>query len=144
MLQDLLRRLTGPSDRAPLAAEDAQIAMAALMVRISRTDGHYAAAEQRLIDGALIERYGMDATEAARIRAEAEAAEDSAQDTVQFTRLIKEAVPYEERTGVVAALWKVAASGGINADEQGFMRLVANLLGVSDQDSALARQRVLR
>ena len=35
------------------------------------------------------------------------------------------------------------ADGGINADEHGLMRLVANLLGVADQDSALARQRAL-
>ena len=63
---------------------------------------------------------------------------------MQFTRLIKEAVPYEERIGVVEALWRVAVADGINADEHGMMRLVANLLGVSDQDSALARQRVLR
>ena len=63
---------------------------------------------------------------------------------MQFTRLIKEAVPYEERVGVVEALWRVAAADGINADELGLMRLVANLLGVSDQDNGLARQRVLR
>ena len=44
----------------------------------------------------------------------------------------------------VEALWRIAATDGINADEQGFMRLTASLLGVSDQDSGLARQRVLR
>ena len=32
---------------------------------------------------------------------------------------------------------------GINADERGLMRLVADLVGVSDQDSGLARQRAL-
>ena len=78
------------------------------------------------------------------MRAEAEVAEAKAQDTVQFTRLIKEAVPYEERTGVVESLWRVAAAGGIDADERGLMRLVADLLGVSDQDSGLARQRAMR
>ena len=57
---------------------------------------------------------------------------------MQFTRLIKAAVPYEERIGVVEALWRVAATDGINADEHGLMRLVANLLGVADQDSGLA------
>ena len=82
---------------------------------------------------------------AARVRAEAEIAEADAQDTVRFTRLIKEAVPYEERAGVVEALWRVAAGDdAINADEHGLMRLVASLLGVADQDSALARQRALR
>ena len=29
---------------------------------------------------------------------------------MQFTRLIKEAVPYEERAGVIEALWRVAAA----------------------------------
>ena len=46
MLQDLIRRLAGPPARAPLHPEDARLAMAALMVRVSRTDGHYAEAER--------------------------------------------------------------------------------------------------
>ena len=144
MLQDLLRRLAGPPARDPLDPEDARTAMAALMVRISRTDGHYAEPERHRIDAMLAERYGLAAEAAARVRREAEIAEAGAQDTVQFTRLIKDAVPYEERAGVIEALWRVAAADeGINADEHGLMRLVANLLGVADQDSALARQRAL-
>jgi uncharacterized tellurite resistance protein B-like protein len=145
MLQDLLRRLAGPPARDPLDPEDARVAMAALMVRISRTDGHYAEAERHRIDAMLAERYRLSPEAAARVRREAEIAEEGAQDTVQFTRLLKEAVPYEERAGVVEALWAVAAAeDGIGADEHGLMRLVASLLGVADQDSALARQRALR
>jgi uncharacterized tellurite resistance protein B-like protein len=144
MLADLLRRLASPPVRDPLAPEDARIALAAVMVRIARTDGSYSDCERGRIDAMLRQRYGLSAAEAAAVRIEAETAEAAAQDTVQFTRLIKEAVPYEERAGVVEALWRVAASGGINADEHGLMRLVASLLGVSDQDSGLARQRALR
>lgn len=143
MLAELLRRLAGPPARDPLGADDARTAMAALMVRLARSDDGYSEAEQRRIDAMLMERYRVDAAGAARIRAEAEIAEAGAQDTVRFTRLIKAAVPYEERTGVVEALWRVAAADGINADEHGLMRLVANLLGVSDVDSGLARQRAL-
>ena len=144
MLADLLRRLSGPPRSDLLDAHDARVAMAALMVRISRTDGSYTWAEQARVDAMLATRYRLDQPAAARIRHDAEAAEAAAQDTVQFTRLIKDAVPYEERIGVVEALWRIAATDGINADEQGFMRLTASLLGVSDQDSGLARQRVLR
>ena len=36
-----------------------------------------------------------------------------------------------------------AGAKEVNADERGFLRLVANLIGVTDQDSGLARQRVL-
>ena len=144
MLADLLRRLSGPPRSDLLDAEDARLALAALMVRISRTDASYSGDEQARIDAMVADRYGLSADAARRVRAEAERAEEAAQDTVQFTRLIKDAVPYEERIGVVETLWRVAAAGGVNADEQGFMRLTANLLGVADQDSALARQRVLR
>jgi uncharacterized tellurite resistance protein B-like protein len=63
---------------------------------------------------------------------------------VRFTRLIKAAVPYEEREAVIEALWQVALADGIAADERGFLRLVANLCGVSDRDSGLARQRAER
>jgi uncharacterized tellurite resistance protein B-like protein len=45
----------------------------------------------------------------------------------------------------VESLWRIAAvDGSISTDERGLMRLVANLLGVADQDSALARQRALQ
>ena len=60
----------------------------------------------------LTERYRLGPADAARVRVEAETTEAAAQDTVQFTRLIKAAVPYEERTGVVEALWRVAAPTG--------------------------------
>ena len=144
MLQDLIRRLAGPPAPHPLDPEDARLAMAALMVRISRTDGSYSDTERRRIDTMLMARYRLDPAGAARVRADAEIAEAGAQDTVQFTRLIKEAVPYEDRTGVVETLWRIAAADGINADEHGLMRLVAGLLGVSDVDSGLARHRALR
>jgi uncharacterized tellurite resistance protein B-like protein len=144
MLTDLIRRLAGPPSRDRLSPEDARLALAAVMVRLARSDGSYASDEQRRIDALLATHYRLAPAEAAQVRHEAELAEETAQDTVQFTRLIKHAVPYEERTAVVESLWQVAASGGINADERALMRLVADLLGVSDQDSALARQRALR
>ncbi len=106
------------------------------MVRLARSDGSYAteraAPDRRAAFGAL--RLGP--ADAARVLGpQAEVAEARAQDTVQFTRLIKQSVPYEERTGLVEALWRVAVADGINADERGLMRLVADLLGVADQDS---------
>ncbi|WP_415010535.1 TerB family tellurite resistance protein [Amaricoccus sp.] len=120
------------------------MALGALMVRLCRADGRYSDAERRRIDAALARQYRLAPDAAARIRTDAERTEAAAQDTVQFTRLVKDAVPYDERTGIVEALWRVAATDGINADEHGLMRLIVNLLGVSDVESGLARQRALR
>lgn len=142
MLANLLRHLAAPPQA--LHPDEARVALAALMVRLSRTDGSYADVERRRIDAILARQYGLAPDAATRLRAEAERLESAAQDTVQFTRLVKEAVPYEERAGIVESLWRIAAADGINADEHGLMRLVANLLGVSDVESGLARQRALR
>jgi uncharacterized tellurite resistance protein B-like protein len=144
MLADLIRRLAGEPDTSVLPPEDCRRALAALMVRLARTDARYTPEEKVHIDRVLSARYGLDAAGAAALRAEAETVEAAAPDTVRFTRLIKDAVPYEERVGVIEALWTVALADGINADERSFLRLVANLVGVTDQDSALARQRVER
>jgi uncharacterized tellurite resistance protein B-like protein len=143
MLSDLLRRLTGEPTPQPLHPDDARLAMAALMVRVARTDGSYTPEERARIDRVLQDTYAIDGPAAVALRGRAETTEAQAPDTVQFTRLIKAAVPYEHRTDVVEALWRVAAADGINADERGLMRLVADLIGVSDRDSGLARQRAL-
>ena len=47
--------------------------------------------------------------------------------------------------GIMEALWSLAlADDGRDAREDALIRLVANLLGISDVDSAIARQRVTR
>ncbi|MDB9749256.1 TerB family tellurite resistance protein [Planktomarina temperata] len=117
-------------------------AMAALMVRIAKSDDEYSAAEITRIDAVLGLLYKLTADQAANLRQTAEALEAEAPDTVRFTRAIKEEVPYEERFNVVRALWQVVlADGARDAEEDALMRLLASLLGVNDRDSALARQR---
>ena len=142
MFEQLLRRLLSPAPET-LPAPDARLAMAALLVRLARTDGHYTDAEVSRIDQVLRGRFGLGPFEAARLRGDAEVLETEAPDPVRFTRAIKEHVPYEERLGVIEALWEVALADGRRAeDEDALMRLVAPMLGVEDADSGLARQRV--
>jgi len=117
-------------------------AMAALMVRIAKSDDEYSAAEIARIDAVLGLLYKLTADQAANLRQTAEALDAEAPDTVRFTRAIKEEVPYEERFNVVRALWQVVlADGARDAEEDALMRLLASLLGVNDRDSALARQQ---
>ena len=142
MFTDLLRRLTEPSS-SPLPDADARIALAALLVRVARSDDRYAAEEIRRIDRLLATRYRLDPVEAAKLRATAEALEREAPDTVRFTRAIKDAVPHEDRLSVIEALWDVVLADGEREDhEMALLRLVAPMLGISDQDSAIARRRV--
>ncbi len=142
MFADFFKGLMAP-ELAPLNDEDARTAMGALLVRIAKSDGRYAAEEIGVIDRLLAQRYGLNPVEAAKLRARCETMEHDAPDTVRFTKAIKEVVPYEQREAVVESLWSVVLADGVRADEENAMlRLVAPMLGVSDKDSAMARQRV--
>ena len=142
MFETLLRRLMSPApDRLP--DPDARLALAALLVRVARTDGAYDDREVQRIDSALATRFGLSPFEAAALRGRAERLEEEAPDTVRFTRAIKDHVALEDRVAVVEALWEVAlADGRRDAEEDSLLRTVAPLLGVEDADSNIARRRV--
>ncbi|NHX28276.1 TerB family tellurite resistance protein [Escherichia coli] len=128
---------------ARLPDTDARLALGALLVRVARADGDYAPQEAQRIDRILTARYGLSPFEATALRADAEQLESEAPDTVRFTRAIKDAVPYEDREAVVEALWEVVLADGVrDHEEDAMLRLLANLLGVNDRDSNIARQRV--
>ena len=142
MFADFIKSLLQDNPE-PLTDGDARIPLTALLVRIARSDNDYAASEMIRIEQIAQTRFGLSKTEAARLRADAEQFESEAPDTVRFTRAIKDAVPYEARIGVIEALWQVAlADGERDQHEDALIRLAANLLGVNDRDSALARRRV--
>ena len=142
MLKSLLNRLSGTPTPDPLSTDDTRLAMAALLVRVARADYDYAPEEITVIDALLMQRYDLDEAQTLALRTEAEELELNAPDTVRFTRLIKDAVPYEERSSVAEALWRVVlADDRRDHYEDSFLRLVVNLIGVSDRDSGLARQR---
>jgi uncharacterized tellurite resistance protein B-like protein len=141
MFDSLLRRLTQQHPER-LPEPDAKLALAALLVRVARADDHYAETETTRIDRALAAHFGLSAFAASTLRAEAEAFEAIAPDTVRFTRALKAAVLLEDRMGLMQAMWSVALADGMrDAEEERLLRLVANLLGLSDVESALARQK---
>lgn len=142
MFGEFLKRLTAPTP-APLADDDARLALTALLVRVARSDGHYAPAEIAQIDAAMGQRFGLSDAGMTELRNRAETLESEAPDTVRFTRAIKDAVSYEDRLGVIEALWSVVLADGVRAEEENaLLRLVASLLGVEDIDSNRARKRI--
>lgn len=144
MFDTLIRRLMAPApDRLP--EPDARLALAALLVRVAKTDGLYSAEEVEHIDRILASRHALGPFEVARLRADAEALEAEAPDTVRFTRALKEATAVEDRAALVQAMWTVALADGIrDAEEDRLLRLVTSLLGLTDVESGLARQRAER
>lgn len=143
-MMDFWRRLM--TDRPdPLPRDEARLALAVLLVRIARADGDYADVEIARIERVLAGRFDLAPEAVTPLLREAETLEQEAPDTVRFTRALKTAVPLDDRIGLVEALWSVAlADGGRDAAEDRMMRMVVSLLGVTDPESGLARQKVLR
>lgn len=142
MFGDFLKRLSQP-DTDEFPDEDARLALTALLVRIARADNDYSAGEKSRIDRITARRYGLGPGAVSALREEAEALEAEAPDTVRFTRVIKDAVPYDDRLSVVKAMWEVVLADGARAQEEdALVRMATNFLGISDRDSALARQGV--
>lgn len=122
---------------------DARLALTALLVRVARSDGRYDQSERVRIDHIAATRYALSPDAVSALRAQAEELETQAPDTVRFTRAIKDAVTIDHRIAVVEALWDVVLADGVrDENEDSLLRLVSSLLGVSDVDSAMARQRV--
>ena len=109
----------------------------------AKADGAYDASERVVINRILSQRYKLSPEEAGSLREEGEAVEAEAIDVFQFTRVIKQVIPLEERTAIVEALWSVVLADAVrDPQEDALMRELAERLGLSPVESALARQRV--
>ncbi len=138
-----LRRLMMSTGHAELQPEDARLAVAAVLVMAARADGKYDDHEAAIIDRVLGKRFGLNADLARGLREQGEEAEGEAIDIYQFTKAIKEAIPHDDRVGIVEELWGVILSDGErDPHEDSLMRQIVDRLGLSPMDSALARQKV--
>ena len=128
---------------AELQPEDGRLAIASVLVMAARADGKYETSEEATIDRVLMTRFKLTAAQARSLREEGEVAEAEAVDIYQFTKAIKEAIPYDDRLAVVEELWGVILSDGERDPfEDTLLRQIVDRLGLSPMDSALARQKV--
>ena len=143
MLKNLLDVLLG-SEEDTLNEDDEKIALAALCVRVAKSDNIYDESEISSIDNELSQHFSMSIADAAILRAQAEKLEQEAPDTVRFTRAIKEKIELGKRRKILETLWKITlADGKREAEEDSLIRLVSGLLGLTDIESARARQKVM-
>ena len=121
-----------------------QVAAAALMVEAARLDGSFADLERDRIRALLVRHFQLSPWAAAELLARAERTATESVAWQGFTQAIKDAVPPEERVGILELLWEVVyADGRLHDYEASLLRRVAGLLYVSDKESGEARLRVM-
>ena len=142
MFKNLIDLFTKPQDEIkPTTDEVGILALSALFIRIARLDGNFDISEREKIKELVKNRFQLGEEKTEYILARAAKLESQSNDNVQFTKIIKESIAYEERFSLLKDCWLlVMADGTRTYEEDGFMRLFCSLLGLSDKDNAIARQ----
>ena len=144
MLKNILK-IFADDNVSQLEPDDARLAITALMIRVARSDDDYSKAELNNIINLISARFKLSNAEANELIKEAELVEEQAPDTVRFTKSIKSAIDFDERIAIIEDLWSVVLTDSFrDTNEDALIRTVVSLLGVSDKDSAFARQRAIK
>src|SRR5271170_4663396 len=114
-----------------------RLATAALLVRVATVDSDISEVRSKQLHRILRSRFGLDDSSATQLVEDAHAAERSAIDLYQFTRLLNVALDDKGRHQVVQMMWEMAyVEGHLNGFEANVIWRTADLLGVP------SRQRV--
>ena len=146
MFNNLLRIFKSKENRESVQFfKEGVIEVACIFIRVGKLDNHLATIEKEKIKALLIKRFDLDSDILNSILTKAEAVEVSINDNVQLTKKIKQHINFEERFDLLKDIWEIILADKIKTDEEeSYMRLLCNLLGLSDKDNALARKDVLK
>ena len=129
----------------PAIDEKAILALSTIFIRIAKLDGSFDISERQKIKELIENRFDLDKEKIEDVLDMAAKLEGQSNDNIQFTKIIKESIAYEERFKLLKDSWiLVMADGKRTYEEDGFMRLFCSLLGLSDKENAIARQFVLK
>ena len=135
----------GGGERGQGAHHAVQVATAALLFEVMRTDGELKEAERHAVTAAIKERFELSRDETAELLRLAEAEAGQATDYYQFTALINEHFTSAQKEQVVECLWQVAtADHEIDRFERTLVHKIADLLHVPRAAQIAARERALR
>ena len=146
MFNSLINLFTSQLDEIKPTTDEAGIlALSAIFIRIAKLDGNFDKSEREKIKELVKIRFQLGEEKTENLLGMAAKLERQSNDNIQFTKIIKENIAYEDRFSLLKDCWLlVVADGTRSYEEDGFMRLFCSLLGLSDKENAIARQFVLK
>ena len=113
------------------ADQTRRLAAAALLIEVARADSVQDAEEEATMRDLLERSLGLTAEESSSLLAEANEQVDHATSLYEFTRMVNDHYSPEERSELVANLWRVAfADAELDKYEEHLIRRVSDLLYV--------------
>jgi uncharacterized tellurite resistance protein B-like protein len=123
--------LSSRDDGARLAADDVQLAVAALLFHAIAIDGTVSEDEMARLKPLLAEHFQLDEPEINRLLTMAQQREREAIDIFRFTSVLRDRLAPEEKREIIAMMWRlVFADGELNALEDNLVWRTAELLAV--------------
>ena len=146
MIETLKKMFAGqPAARGLLEQrEPLELATAALLFELARSDFAESSAELEAIRHLLQKRFGLSAEAVAKLLAEAGRRADDAVSLHEFTHRLNSELPESEKLGIVEMLWRVSyADGHIDKHEEQLIQRIAGLLHISDRDRVRLKLKVV-
>jgi uncharacterized tellurite resistance protein B-like protein len=121
-----------------------EIATAALLIEMSRSDFSESPEEREAVRHLLQRRFGLADAELDRLIEEAGRRADTAVSLHEFTHRLNRELPEADKLEIVEMLWRVShADGRIDKHEEHLVRRIAGLLHVSDRDRIRMKLKVV-
>lgn len=144
MFQTILALFETPDPVTQLPPAEAKFALGALMVRTAKADKAYLFQEVEQIDAILARRNGLNAVDAAKMRAQCELLEEELPETKDLAATLQQAISTAEREAMVAALWSVVFADGVEHErEDALVAEIEGLLGIDADTCQLIHDREL-
>ena len=119
-----------------------ELATAALLVEVVRSDARIAPSEQQAVMHAVRVKFNLSEEEAQAILTLAEEEVRTANDYYQFTSLINRHFDQQHKQHVIELMWRVAyADAELAAHENHVLRRIAELLHITHADYIAAKMR---
>ncbi len=130
------------ADSEEEAAHRLQLAVAALLLEMTRMDEQVRHEECARVEAGIRDQFGLTAEESRQLIELAEAERIDATDYFQFTSLINKHYGPQERAQIVEHLWRIAyADDVVHHHEEHLVRKIAQLLHVPHGAFIAAKHR---
>jgi uncharacterized tellurite resistance protein B-like protein len=124
--------------------EPLELATAALLIELGRSDFAESPAELEIIRGLLQRRFGVTPQALNELLTEATRRADKAVSLHEFTHRLNAELPANEKVALVEMLWRVSyADTRIDKHEEHLITRIAGLLHVPDRERIRAKLRVI-
>ena len=140
-IRDFFEANLAPSDKPAGRRHTLELATATLLAEVMRLEG-VEPGERAAVLAGVQAQFGLKAGEAEELVRLAEEESKDATDYYQFTSLIRQSYPQEDRQAIVELLWRVAYSDArLSAHEMHVIRKIADLLYVPHSAYIAAKMR---